>query len=75
MQYIIYRKISCAKIKIILIGKKCRAVSRHGPTFMITKINWFYFFTLKPNMIDTQPLAGVSPGWLNDETFTISFSC
>jgi hypothetical protein len=34
-----------------------------------------YFFILNPNIIDTQPLAGVSPGWLKDVTLTTSFSC
>ena len=42
---------------------------------IIYKPDWFYFFILNPNIIETQPLAGVSPGALKEETFTISFNC
>lgn len=34
-----------------------------------------YFFVLNPNIIATQPLAGVSPGLLKEDTFTTSLSC
>lgn len=43
------------------------------PSYFVIDI--FYFFILNPNIIATQPLAGVSPGLLNELTLTMSFSC
>jgi hypothetical protein len=43
------------------------------PYHKIFKI--FYFLILNPNIIATQPLAGVSPGLLNELTLTTILSC
>jgi hypothetical protein len=37
--------------------------------------NEFYFLILNPNIIATQPLAGVSAGLLNELTLTTILSC
>ena len=43
--------------------KHSKDVSANVPAIYI-KSDMFYFFILNPNIIATQPLAGVSPGFI-----------